>query len=468
MNKKGDVPSGSGAAALILIIAILMIFYLLFIPPDIRDEILEGDYNSDTTDDDSSTNIVEEEYLFEVPGTIEEINDEDIEHWISPIYIFSTEESEILALLSKIKVKQSLFGGTNKLMTFDIDDKNNLENVRLALTADEWDGNLIIYLNDKILYDQEIYSSNIQPINLDVKNLKDGENVLLFKTSDIGWKFWKSNEIILLDTKVTADVTDISEQKSQNTFIVSEVEKNNAELVKISFVPDCNSEKVGMLTVSLNNHIVYDSIPDCNAPIGLETLPDYLRKGENTLTFKTYDGSYLIDLIKIKTKVSKVSYPIYYFEIPKEDLEGIENEETDLVLKIKFVDDTELKDATMIINGVKTGLYQYDKIYDKKINDFNIDESNSIKIIPNNRLEIAELTVFADSEYFEDEDSEDEGFYNDYMYYCHENGVSIYMRHKGDGYNTGWDCLDNEKCEGNSRVYDDDQDRDVIRRAICE
>ena len=75
ISKKGQAPTGGQAATLVVIIALLIVFYLFFIPPDVRDEILEGDGENITDSDDSVAN---ETLLLETPGTLEEMEEQGL------------------------------------------------------------------------------------------------------------------------------------------------------------------------------------------------------------------------------------------------------------------------------------------------------------------------------------------------------------------------------------------------------
>ncbi|MBU0461561.1 MAG: hypothetical protein KJ574_03160, partial [Nanoarchaeota archaeon] len=170
-------------------------------------------------------------------------------------------------------------------------------------------------------------------------------------------------------------------------------EKNNVQRVVLKFTPDCMPGDVGRLNIYINAHSVYSSIPDCGAPTAIEFLPEILRVGENQLGFKTDKGNYLIDLIKITSEMKKSFQPVYYFDVKDEDYEDIKDDDYDITLKLTFAEGKELKQGSMIINGIETALYQTERTYEKKINDFIVKGSNSIKILPEDRLEIAKLEV---------------------------------------------------------------------------
>ena len=389
MDKKGEAPTGSQAATLVLLIAILIVFYLLFIPPDIRDEILEGGINNEEGSKISGNQTI----LLQNPGTLEFIDTRDVEHWISSVYLYATEESKVLEQHQGFNIRRSLFGGTPQIIVFDIKEKENVQNVLLTFLSDKREGELIIKLNGEEIFVNEIEISNPAPIQLRNNLLVEGENVLEFYVSDIGWKFWKTNRHSIKNLKITADVADVSNQASDNRFIVSSVEKNNLESSRLRFSPVCVQNQVGKLKVQINNIVVYDALPECNAYTMVDINPDVIRQGENRILFKTEKGNYIIDLVKITSRLREISYPIYYFQIDKEDVRDIRDNLIDLNLRIVFSEGTELKEGKIIINGLETGIFQYERTFEKTINSYNIAQSNSLRIIPKNRLDIVSLEV---------------------------------------------------------------------------
>ena len=392
-SKKGEAPgpTGTQAATLVVLITILIIFYLLFIPPDVRDEILEG--TGENISDDSSSSNGNKTLLLETPGTLEEMEERDIEHLINAVYLFATEESKILEKVPALSVKNSWFTEKEAEFTFDIDDVENVENVLLSFVAEDRKGILTIMLNDAEVYSGEIDSVNFEPMTLKEKYLEEGENVLKLSVSDVGWAFWKVNKYQLKSIQINADVTDISDQLSKNIFIVSTTEKNNVERSVMRFTPDCLPGQVGTLNVFVNGHSIYSSVPDCGAPTAIEFLPDVLRVGENQLMFRTDDGNYLVDLIKITSEMKQSFQPVYYFDVDEDEFADIKDEDIDVMLELTFTDNKELKQGTININGVETSIYQTERVYDKKINDWIVEGSNSIKILPEDRLEITQLEV---------------------------------------------------------------------------
>ncbi|MBU0461645.1 MAG: hypothetical protein KJ574_03595, partial [Nanoarchaeota archaeon] len=158
-SRKGQTPTGSQAATLIVLITLLIIFYLLFIPPDIRDQILEGD-EENISETSTTTNKT---LLLETPGTLEEMEEKDVEHLINAVYLFATEEAKVLERTPALSVKNSWFTKKSANLTFRIEEKKRVENVLLSFLAEDRKGILTIKFNGVEIYSGELSSPNIEP-----------------------------------------------------------------------------------------------------------------------------------------------------------------------------------------------------------------------------------------------------------------------------------------------------------------
>ena len=159
-------------------------------------------------------------------------------------------------------------------------------------------------------------------------------------------------------------------------------------------VDDCNPAEVGLLNVFVNGHEVFSGIPDCGAssrPIPIEGA--LLTSGENSVVFKTNKGNYLIDQIKVKTELKESDSIVYYFEANETDYKDVVEDRLDAKLIIRFVDDTEDKEALLNINGHLTNIDQAKDIYERNIDNWLKKGNNYVEIKPQTTLNIVELEV---------------------------------------------------------------------------
>ena len=223
MFKRGQ--SGSGAAALVLLIGGLILLYLLLVPPDLRDALLNDKplpESSGTTTNvyGSQTNSnlpksINKSVLSEVPGRIDYLKQSDVEHPLSAVNLYTTTNAQVIAKESTLYVKNGVFDKLFRNFTFSLDDVQNTENVLLSFSMQSGAGRLFIYLNNNLIFDG--FPDAYTTIELD-KDRLNAQNNILFGVSAVGWRFWTTNEFQLKDVKITGDITDISQQLSKNTF----------------------------------------------------------------------------------------------------------------------------------------------------------------------------------------------------------------------------------------------------------
>ncbi|MBW2963969.1 hypothetical protein KY363_00780 [Candidatus Woesearchaeota archaeon] len=381
------------AATLIAVIALLIVFYLLFIPPSFRDQILEGNTSESGGSSGTGTSKVNETVMKANPGSLSKISSDDIEHTVPSVTLYSKTESKVLDSMTALSVKASIFGEKQSSMQATIDDLENTDTVLLSFLSKKRKGALVITVNGNEVFSGEISSDNPTPISINSKFLLDGNNKIEFATEKPGWMFWRVNRHELENIQLTGKVRDVSLQKSKNIFIVSATEKSNVKRSILRFTPECQTGKTGKLNVLINSHSVYYSVPDCGGRVAIEFTPDVLLQGENTIVFDSEQGNYIIDLIRITSELKSVVQPTYYFELPTGTVQDIRDGKYNLLLNLRFMEGTEQKSGTLNINGRETGIYQTEQTYSKNINDYVIDGNNAIKISPETDLEVVSLEV---------------------------------------------------------------------------
>jgi len=383
-----NAQDAGSAATLVAVIALLVIFYLLFIPPSFRDQILEGNETNPKLAGTSNETILKAS-----PGTLSRISSEEIEHNIPSVALYSKKDSKVIDSLNTLSVKSSIFGMTKASMQFKIEDLENTNNMLLTFLDKNMNGALNIRLNGNEIFNSEIEKENPEPVLLNKNFLSQGNNQLDFEAEKAGWRFWKVNRHKMENIQVTGEVKDVSKQMSTNIFIVSATEKSNVKRSILRFTPECVTGKAGKLNVLVNQHSIYYSVPDCGGRAVIEFTSDVLREGENTIVFDSEEGNYLIDLIMVSSELKEVLQPAYYFEITEGMLSDVRDGKYSLALKITFTEDKDQKSGALNINGRETNLFQTGNSYSKNINDYVIQGNNAIKIVPETTLEILSMEV---------------------------------------------------------------------------
>ncbi|NQV08798.1 hypothetical protein HQ529_03025 [Candidatus Woesearchaeota archaeon] len=390
MLKKAQ--TGSGAATLVAVITLLIVLYILFLPADIREDILENT-TSDNGNGDAESISGTKLLLSETPGVLEDLNVLEYEHSLPSINLFTTTGAEVIKKVNSLYVKRGVFDQKSEEIQFEIPDLERMDNFLLSFTAKKFSGRLIVKLNGKEIINTEMEKQSVDPVELEKTDLDSG-NTLEFSVSDVGWMFWKTNEYILENIMVTSDVTDVSEQESKNVFMISSTEKHNLESGKLKFFPDCVVGQVGKLDVAINGREVFSAVPDCGALRPVEFDPVILKSGENNVVFKTRKGRYLIDHISVDTELKQVNYPTYFFDIEDDEYTDILDNKIDVNMTLRFVDDLEMKQAQIHINGKTVSMSTRDSEWFREITGYVYDGSNGIKIEPDDStLEVIELRV---------------------------------------------------------------------------
>ena len=386
MNK---AQSGINAAILVAIIAGLIVIYILFVPIEERKDILGINDSEEGNGGEEDENVL----LLENPGRLEFIENKDIEKDIDPVNLYTRTDAVVLKELNSLYVKNGIFDKLGKSFEFKVNNLENTDSFLLTFIAKTHKGRLIINLNGYEVFNDEIAKLNVEPIKLPKDAVRE-DNVAEVSASGVGIAFWKTNEFALENIKITADFTDKSARESKNIFLMTESEEKNVEEIRLRFSPECNVGSVGVLDVVINNHNIYSAVPDCGSLASREFSPFYLVPGENEIIFRAEKGRYLIDQIKITSTLKETPSYIYYFEISDEQMNDIEDNDKNINLTIDFVDDIEVKEAEIIINGRKIYLSRTtDAEFSRNIDNYVKEGTNSLKIIPKRTLDVREIRV---------------------------------------------------------------------------
>ncbi len=381
---------GGNAAALITMLIIIIVLYIVLLPPAERDELLGDDSNGGTYDNGEDSNLT---LLSENPGTLSFISQKDADKDIPNVYLFKDSNAQVIEKFNNFYIRNGWFDKIKKNITFTISDLENTEGVMLSLMTKKNKGILTIKLNGETIYEYDVNTLNVDPVELNKGLLKE-INVLEFSTSGVGWKFWKTNEYDFEGVRVIGDVTDISKQKSRNIFTLTESEYQNLDSAEIRFVPYCSqTTDVGLLDASINNRKVYSAVPVCDDPVKQSFSINILNSGENNIVFKSNKGSYSVEQIRIGLDLKETQKILYYFELNESQFESITEEDKKSNLYITFVDDDEEKKLDISINGHLTSIRQDEPDYSKDITHWVEEGNNYIEIRPRTTLYMVKLEV---------------------------------------------------------------------------
>lgn len=386
MNKRGEkFQSGSPAAALVGIMTILFVFYILFLPPESRQELLEGNF-SDA--EDYTGGIL----LSEAPGRLSFTEKSVFDHHIPNIYLTETKNAVVLARENPFVVKKGWFGEQRKSMVFSLTDLENTDNVFLSFQAGERAGTLFIALNGRLIYESIVAIQNPAPVVLPKSLLQDTNQLDFY----VDGGFFSRKLYALSDVKVVGDITDLNRQMATNTFSISHTEVDNLDSAFLDFFPICSQRDVGVLTIELNGKVVYSAVPACESLNRQDLYVEDLRPNKNTLLFRISKGSYRVEQIRVRSILEPVKAYVDYFEVKSALFNDVLDKERQVILRIEFIDDKKIKRAEINFNGKRDAIDQRDYEYERDVSSWIKEGSNYVEIKPLTELDVVKLEVRAD------------------------------------------------------------------------
>ncbi|MBI3035749.1 hypothetical protein HYY71_05500, partial [Candidatus Woesearchaeota archaeon] len=312
---------------------------------------------------------------------------------IPNIFLVETTNAKELEKINPFIVRSGWFDKRAKKIDFQLDDPENTDNVVVSFTAKKRKGVLTIRLNNAAVFENEMASDTIEPVNLD-KNLLAKSNALEFSVSSVGAKFWTTNEYSFENVKIFGDITDTSKQESTNLFTLTESEFSSMERATLKFIPYCgNVNGLGALDIFINNKKVFSSVPVCDNVYKQSIPKSAFNEGGNNIVFKTNKGSYSSEQISIALEFKEPIVKTYFFEVGSGAFAKIRNDDADAVLTIKFVDDKKRKRAKLDVNGHIETIETEKALFSKNIDNRVSEGNNFIRLEPLEDMEVVELKV---------------------------------------------------------------------------
>ena len=386
MNKKAQ--GGLNAAVLVAIIAGLIILYIVFLPNSERQKILTAEKTAKTEQETKPNALLDVS-----PGTLSTSQGLEDEKGIPNIFLVETTNAKELQKINPFIVRSGWFDKKAKALDFELDDPQNTDNVLLTFTAKKRSGILAIKLNNEIVFENELAGEIIEPVKLEKRLLKKA-NSLEFSVSSVGFKFWTTNEYSLENVKIVGDITDTSRQESANIFTLSDSEFSSMDKATLKFIPYCGSvNEIGNLDVLINNKKLFSSVPKCDDAYKQSIPKSMLNEGENNIVFKTNRGSYSVEQIKISLEFKEPKVKTYFFEIDSSAFKQVRNDDRNVVLTIKFVDDKKQKKAKLDINGHAETVETDKAVFTKNINSKVSEGNNFVRLEPLEDIEVVKLSI---------------------------------------------------------------------------
>ena len=393
---KSRKSQASGAATFVLIMALVMLAYVLLIPEEDREKLIDGETNQSDDDDDEEEVAGQINLLYTSPGTVYTYEKNELEIPINSVELFVESEETIKDLSAKLTVSKSWFTDDPETLTFKIEDKSMIEKLQLFFFVNSGEGTIYIKFNGLTVFEGEI-SSTDSPINLPLDRIRTTNVIKIGMTGgDFGGDSYTLSAMSLKRSYKTEKST------AKRTFYLTSGEKSGLKKAKLEYFVNCQKidpKAQGNLRILLNGRELSSERVFCDAGTRTKQLSNsYLKSGRNTFDFMIDKGKYTIEGIELAVETKDKYYPQYNFELDNNDYQDIKDDDKEVFLQFQFPDDEDRKKATVTINEYQLSFDTTEDDYKRQISSYLERGTNYIKIIPKLNFEISSLKVYLSDE----------------------------------------------------------------------
>lgn len=383
---KGRRAQGS-VAGIIFLIAIFIVLFVLILPPCDKCKLL-GDECPDYCDE---VDVEDSEVLLsESPGSVSPFGLNESTEEFDQINLFFDPDPYTKRLDTSFDISTSWFSDSDKVLSFDVDDLDNIDSAHLLLDIIDSKGKLIIELNDHQIFHEKISSPSMKMVELPMAYLQE-KNVLRIFSDGPGLAFWERNYYEIREAILKIEFNKISAKSIQN-FYVSSNEKDNLLGSRLEFFIYCDEEMEDftVFKIFLNDHLVNNEFLDCEGVDRAIALNrEYVEKSSNELVFVIDSGKYILSQPKVINSFVSNVQPYYEFNIDDEVYENY----NEIYLKLEFPENGRKK-AEIKINDYTFELDTSAEEFEINIGDYVEEGENTVEIIPENSFEIEKLKVW--------------------------------------------------------------------------
>jgi hypothetical protein len=387
-GKRGQ--SANRVGTIIILITVILVLYLLFLPPQTRDELL---FDDTTPGDDFNDSSVRERLLDVEPGDLTYV-DRERRRYSIPAYSVSSEVQGVeLQRRDSIRIYKSLFNEQSTTMQFTT-TPSLTDNVLLSFNVENANGVITIDLNGETLYTDRVTGGSVPPISID-SDLLQSSNNLTFTVNPPGMAFWSTNEYELSNARVTADVRDTSQNENYQTVYIPEDDYERVERVEAEYIATCTERNVEGFELSINNFLLFEGTPDCALATQKSFDPGALQPGQNDLLTEIDEGNVLIDRFTLTTYFGDTEEKTYYFDLDDDYFTGGDDPVLDDIqanATFTFADDDE-KQFNFFVNGRRMSITTRNSELSRNITGDVKPGNNVVRIEPRNDFTMSQLTV---------------------------------------------------------------------------
>ena len=389
-DRKGQ-QEGTNVAVLVALLAMFILAYVILLPPDERDKLLNEDFGVNGNNGNGNGESLGDLLISETPGVLRPFADESIKHKLAPIDLFVREEPESSEIVPSLYIERNLFSDRKQSINFNLDEQEGLKVVELFFTVRDARGRLIVSLNGNEIFNEKIEKGNIARINLPL-HLLDRRNAVTFATS---YTLFGSNRYNLGEINLRKEFS-LENVKVERTFVLSQDEFNRITRVRLNYFISCLSpeKEVSNLRIEVNAK-PFESInlPCVGDEVTFDVDKDDLQEGRNRVSFSIDDGDFRFTDLEIEVELDERVFPTYNFVVDEDQINDIEDDDVDAVLRMSFLDDRKRKQAEIFINGNRLFLDTTGDEYSKDIGSFLEEGSNELKLIAVSQFEVTNLQI---------------------------------------------------------------------------
>ncbi|MBI5066497.1 hypothetical protein HZA97_09795 [Candidatus Woesearchaeota archaeon] len=390
-KSSGKRRDAAGAATLIMLITVLLIFYIVFLPPNVRIELLGEDASGGTPGSSGVKPLVGEFLLRENVGHLSVVNNDEKTIDFPNFVLTETKPDILLREVNTFQIYHGWFSELRKIIPFSV-PKEGLTKVHISFQAPTKNGILVVGLNGAEIFRGRAQQSNL--LSIDPGMLDAEKNQLTF---NVEGGFFESQEYQISDLKIIATVEEKEALISHNPFSLEESELQELKEGKLRFFISCDVKNTGYLTVSLNSKQLYSAVPVCDDILELNVYQDYLKTGRNVLSFEGTKGVYDISKSQLLLKLKETKPFLAYFNINNQLYSDVLLDKfKKIILQLDFVDDGKQKELELNINGQVKSINQKETKFEwvlSDVQDLLLPGKNYIEVTPVEPVDVVELRI---------------------------------------------------------------------------
>ena len=376
-------------ATLISLIALFMLVYILLLPQEARDELLNRDSQGRP-----SFLVEETDILFSKDvGDVSPLKQSrGILHTLAGVNLFSDIENEIITLANDIMISKGAISENSQELIFPLDNPRDVQRAELYTIFGKSEGNFIVSLNGREIFNSQVEDNSQEIMQLPLGLLQEINTIELRASSS---PFFSTNIHELREVRLRKQV-EIKNRMSKRVISIPASELKDLEKGILSFSVFCSRDENELLTIKVNNGVVYSDVPFCNLKrVEIEVDESFAKGGANSILFES-EGDYIIEEVEWQSLLRGERASEFAFDILNEDYKEVRRGLRNTFLVIDFALSDDRKAFDFFINEEKFEVSTLDDTYTLDISDFLESGSNLMRLRPRNSFEIIEMRVELD------------------------------------------------------------------------